>query len=202
MDARAYPDPYQPLDVHLSSVLGFDSGWGTVTYDSTVYGGAYRGQATPADQNWVAFPCRLGPVGSVWGFDVVYRKGPGYGRLAIDLATSSEDGLTGATGYEGPGLAQQPFDVSFVQVNGFAEDGYDAAPSSDFVAQRSVQFRIGGNSGVPLTAFSTDPVTGGLRGDGGPGLYWVRFRVNGKHASSSGYAFDIQYAAAERVLGG
>jgi len=194
--------PMQELDVLLSTDFAFDDGWGTVGLDDTLYGGGSRQQSSPAQDNWIAFPCMMGPTGSVWGVTLVHKVAGNYGHVHVEYATSSEDGEAGGTGYEGEGFMQQPFDVTFVRpAVGFIE-GYDPTPDTDVIRQRVALFRIGGDPGDELTAFTTDPVTGKPLGNGGPGLYWVRLYVSGKNASSSGYQFGLQYAAVERIPGG
>jgi hypothetical protein len=198
------PPPSQPLNVLLSTAFGFDNGWSQRTIDQTVYGGGYRTQASPTVAgHWCAFPCTLGPKGSVWAVTFVYRFGPSYGHLVIDWASSSEDGLPGATGFVGEGLMQQPFDVTFVTpFPGGAVDAYNASVGFDGIIERTASFRVMGDVGDTLTAFGTDSVTGRKSGNGGPGQYWVRFRVDSKNAASSGYQFGLQYAAVERYPGG
>lgn len=196
--------PFQPLNVLLSNQLGFSDGWDGLTIDTTLFGDGYRYvDDTPAVGKWVAFPCMMGPTGSTWATTLVYRAGSDYGQIHVEYATSSQDGLPGATGNEGPGFMQEPFDVTFVRPTVSPNlDAYNSTPLSDLVSQRTALFRIGGDPGDELTAFGVDPVSGEPLGDGGPGLYWIRLYVSGKNASSSNYKWDVQYLAAERVPGG
>lgn len=194
--------PMQELDVLLSTDFGFDDGWGQVALDETLYAGGVRTQAIAAQDNWIAFPCFMGPKGSVWGVTLVHKVAGNYGQLNVEYATSDQDGLPGATGFEGEGFMQQPFDVTFVRPAVGVIQGYDPTPDTDVIRQRVALFRIGGDQGDVLTSFSVDPITGKPLGNGGPGLYWVRLYVSGKDASSSGFQFGLQYAAVERIPGG
>lgn len=201
-DIENMVSPYQECNVLLSGDFGFDDGWGQIALDESIYGGGARTQAIPAVDNWLSFPCMMGPTGSVWGVTVVHKAAPSFGQVNIEYATSDEDGLPGATGNEGEGFMQQPFDVTFVRPAVGVLEGYNAAPSSDVVRQRVALFRIGGEPGDVLTSFGTDPISGKPLGDGGPGLYWVRLYLSGKNASSSGFQFPVQFVAVERIPGG
>lgn len=155
----------------------------------------------------------LGPKGSTWAIAMGYRTATDGGKLVFDWQTTPVDGLFGgATEYpesvEGPEDQTPPGTTYYVDnnSNSFHQDFYSASPA-DFFTPSYAAIQINGDDGEMLSAdgtASTRPVDGlgqRLMNGGGDGsvMWWLRVRVSGHNASSSGFKARIYYLAVKRV---
>lgn len=151
---------------------------------------------------------RLGPKGSIWSLSARHTEGPDHGTLAIQWGTPTEDapasdGFVDPTGLmqgsDGDGLTYIPFPDA--ALNG-SFPGYAAAGAKDVLTTSRSEFRIMGESGAVLSAFSapTDPNATWFRdADGGPGLWNLKLILDTKDAASTSYKYGLSELRVQRI---
>lgn len=145
----------------------------------------------------VYLPVRLGPHGSQWHVQFVFAEGPDYGKLKIEWGqfvfgedASPAAGLIDPAGTLesvtlGPGL-------TFYSVITNTKDFYAAAPAKNQVAGTMSQFRIMGQVGDAVSANGVnDPDTGIQALNGGPGVWYLHLKTDGKRAASAGFRIRL-----------
>jgi hypothetical protein len=151
---------------------------------------------------------RLGPTGSMWSVNLVSSVGPDHGILEFWWATLPEDVSPANFGSpDGAGALESPFDnggdVNFIlgdssHVSGVfftAIDFNQATYVKNTYHNGFCEFRIRGNAGDPLTAFSSDtPI---WSADGGPGVWALLVKVNG--TSGSDYRVGLNAINISRI---
>jgi hypothetical protein len=171
------------------------SGW-LLNFNTGAYSdGADVGPYVDGSELVVAMPT-LGPRGSVWGIDMVASVGPDHGILDFywaSLLDDVADAVTSFTGNHGAGLLESAYSLdnpalNFVKVSSvdcYAVGYHKAAWGGAFVSIG--QFRMYGDVGDRLSSFSApsngDPVH--TSADGGPGVWALKVKVNGKRAAST-----------------
>lgn len=150
-----------------------------------------------ADGSYLGRVIRLGPQGSIWHISPIVRTGPDCGRIIVELATVPED-KPGTLGLGGIG-AVDTTSLSWFQLN--RQNGVPRAdlyqsvetePYNGYVgANGNWRFRIMGKPGIALTATPAFDASDGFQANGGPGLWAIRFKVDGKNASSTGFKFRL-----------
>lgn len=172
---------------------------GTTVIDATVPNNMYLSHDFDALDVGTAFlfvPVFLGKMDGIYGpigatgIDPLYycnqvvRVGPDCPEYSLEIASAEVGG-------EVLGV----FNGGLTWVNIFSDDLYAAADdwgdpwTADTEAFRNWYMYVTGNVGD--VASSHNIGTGAI--DGGPGLYYLRWVLDGKNASSSDYVFDIAH---------
>ncbi len=168
--------------------------------------------------------------GTGWGVDLILQQGPNSGRVIIEFATCPIDENAGTieVGYTPPGLGStvSMADPYMMENGGVAShfSGWwkpDAAytgidlwtsgsPDWDYYPWYTFSpnmFWVGGDDGTMLTADGVNPgpydavIENTFLTGGGDQAWFMRVRSNGKHASSSGYGFNLAGFHMYRVNG-
>ena len=155
----------------------------------------------------------LGPKGSTWTIAMAYRTATDGGKLVFDWQTTPVDGLFGGAtvhpeSVEGPEDQTPPGTTYYKGDSGVTthQDFYSAAPADVFTPSYAA-IQVGGADGDMLSADGTaaafDPPGLGQRvmngGGDGSVMWWLRVRVSGHNASSSGFKARIYYLAVKRA---
>lgn len=195
------------IDNSPSAVNG--GGGFTFTRDSTAPYGGYI-TSSGANQDFIGFGLPLGPKGSGWAVSMWAEQGDGHGKIQIEWATVSVDEFAGyAAGSDvsiiDPG--EQSLTYYHTTTGGAAPSLSDwyAGSGWGFVSQQSALV-VAGDDGDMLSA---NGVNNGdwfygqdMGGGGDPSVYWwIRLRVDGKNASSSGYLAKIAGLTVYRLNG-
>lgn len=173
-------------------------------FQETAFGGA-GGSTTASNGDLFYARFALGPQGSTWKFQIGYVTGPDFGKLQFGLASNAEtynpaDGR-GTAGRLQPSTGGAA--ATYTEPLFWTIDGYTAAGGSSYDGLAVVQ--IGGTAGTAQTSMTSH--TGyfggstGYESNGGPGIYTLRLRVNGKSGSSSGYKVGLWNVSAMRIAG-
>ena len=200
---------WQPFIANSPSAVNGGGGF-TFTRDSAAPFGGYI-TSSGADGDFIGFGLPLGPRGSGWAVSLWAENGSDKGKIQIEWATVSVDELAAyAAGSDvsiiDPG--EQSLTYYKTTPTGAASslsDWYAAGTSWGFVAQSS-PIVVSGADGQMLAA---DGVANGdwfygedMMGGGDASVYWwIRLRVNGKHASSSSYVAKIAGLTIYRLNG-
>lgn len=188
----------------MNGRIGGVGGFGFVT-DSTAPGGGYI-ENTSQDQEFIMFGMPLGPLGSGWAVNVWAGNGLDKGILQLEWATTTADELSYfnigsdvsiADPAEVFSVTGSPLPFYKTTQGGSASSAIDWYGGSGwgFISLRS-PLVVAGADGQMLAADGTAN-TGfvahdNMYGGGDPSVYWwLRMRVNGKNASSSGYNMKI-----------
>ena len=177
------------------------------TVDTTVPFGGYIEINGDGEYFVVGMP--LGPKGSTWAINMGYHQTSDSGKVIFEWQTTDVDSNRGTAGYpealEGPEWVSSTYYTDTGATS--HQDFYAAAPADAYNSSYS-PIVINGADGAMLSANGTatapSPPYGGItsklmNGGGDGGVYWwLRVRVNGKHASSSGYKARIYYLAVKR----
>lgn len=135
---------------------------------------------------------RLGPKGSLWCVSMLYSQGPAFGKLHWFWGTPAEDwpasGISPSEGLlqgaAGDGLAYVECDPTR------PIDGYAVVATKNVLADQASLFRIMGDDGAPLTAFTSTPF-GWFNADGGAGVWNLQPTVVDKRGAATGFDFRI-----------
>jgi hypothetical protein len=183
----------------------------TTTVDTTVPFGGYV-ELSGLNTGYIIVGMPLGPTGSIWGTNMAYRTATDGGKVIMEWQTQLTDALQfGATSY--PEVVDGPdTSASWYHHNAstFDQDFYSAAPGDFFTGQYGV-ISPSGTGTTMLSAAGTaapNPPYGALTvrqmngGGDGSVMWYLRLRVMGQNASSSGYKARIYYLAVKRFQGG
>ena len=186
----------------------FDTGSVSKVVDPTVpYGGYIE---INGDGKYFVVGMPLGPKGSTWTIAMGYRTATDGGKLLFDWQTTAVDGtFGGGTAYPESVEGAQENNSTYYLDNELLtmhQNFYSASPG-DFFSSGYAPIQIGGDDGDMLSddgAASTRPIDGlgqHVMNGGGDGsvMWWLRVRVSGKDASSSGFKARIYYLAVKRV---
>lgn len=166
------------------------SGWGR-SIDTACY---KNGFATNAGQDgdYMIWPVRLGPLGSIWQIGMVVNLRTDGGVIKFAFASAADDFY-----YEGG--YQFHTDATFHDLaNG--QSLYSATPQKSFTQTTDI-FRINGPDGADLTSIggSDAEVPAAKVFDGGSGLYLFRVMVDGNFGPSSGFVAEISHMQLVRI---
>jgi hypothetical protein len=182
----------------------------TITYDTAAPFGAYADLGN-SNGNDVGFGLPLGPKDTLWMVGAWFYRGTDYGKLQLELATTTMDASSVGPYYGTISIADPstPAATWYSPNTSFSHDGYSASPTWAF--NWWSPFWLLGSDGTMLTADGTASagerlVIAGTRefatGGGDESVYWwVRLRVNGKNGSSSGYKARIAGLQVVRFTG-
>jgi len=168
------------------------NGYLTWVIDSTYPNNGYMQQAA-GNGGYVAWPINFGPQGSYWMPIPVMDQGPDRPKIRLEFAVApyEDDGFS--WGFPPGGMFMSYDDCN---VNGY----FHTLEPTRFDLYQAVADPYPGNSQIfkPFQIHGADNEVGtGFFGaydnlwSGGSGPHWVRLRVDGKHASSSGYNWRI-----------
>lgn len=186
----------------------------TCVHDITAPFSAYADLGN-SNGNDVGFGCPLGPTNSLWITGLWYYKGPDYGKLTFEMTTTTVDTLTGTSGDVWSNVAildplYDPATWYTLQAPAFV-DGYQATEAWAF--NWFLPFWVAGPDGQQLSANGTLSATGtpdhriiagtsDMAAGGDESVYWwLRVRVDGKNASSSGYKAKVAGFQTARLTG-
>lgn len=196
--------------------------WSWVRDPTNSIWGGYIQNGPLAQNGEIFLGVPLGPRFSQWDVNVCLGEGPDFGILDFEVATmdivhTEEGGHEGEAGnmrmdVEVPYVSKDPpLGWHFADPGNHSIDCYSAATTYDnFQRMGGGQFRIVGEEGDHLSKdgfdateqYPTQPHTG-KNVDGGDGLmWWFRFYVDNKNASSQGYRMRIHAIRFVRVFAG
>lgn len=155
----------------------------------------------------IAFRFNLGPHGSLWVFEVLYRAGPDGGQMSCYMASIPEDDPNyGAT--DNAGVLQDISTLNYVLAwkldmfaaaitrNQIANPGFKGPIQNPFA---TTLFRIGGQVGDSLTSSVIESPPGlYAKIDGGPGMYAVKLVMENKTAASTSFVGRLQAFSVSR----
>lgn len=167
---------------------------GAVSYviDSTYPHNGYISQSS--NNNWIEWIVQLGPRGSLWLPIVQFAKGPDFGKVTLQIASTPYIAdllsVVGSGGIESSGLPVTFVDVQTFDAYAAVHDPYPTSP------QVYNAFEITGTDGTTGTSITgTNP----WNWDGGSGAHFIRLKTDGKNSSSSGYKKRISSFIMQRV---
>lgn len=176
----------------------------TKTVDPTVPFGGYI--ELNGDQEYFVLGAPLGPQWSSWAIDMAYRTTSDSGKVLFDWQTQLVDGT--ATEYVDQVDEFGTFYVDDATPVTSHQDMYAASPADAFTATYSAIVITGADDTMlsadglttapPYANFSQKRMNGGGNGNV---MWYLRVRVNGKNASSSGYKARIYWIAIRRLDG-
>ncbi len=183
--------PIQPLPLQIrnqTNDLHQNIRWGFVV-DSLYPLNGYVEPSIISDGQYIEWLVNLGPKRSLWTITYTTSIGPDYGKLDIRLASAPLD-LTNFPNDALPIAGNQTLDtgnLTFALLNTI--DCYNATLARANQWSQYPKFLITGDKDVSGTAFTngTGIYTGLKMWDGGSGLHYIRIKVNGKNASSTGF---------------
>jgi hypothetical protein len=169
---------------------GDHSGW-VRTIDTACYKNGFISNSG-SDGDYVIWPVRLGPLGSIWQVLMVVNTRTDAGILKFAFASAGDD-------YYYPGGYQLQADATFHDL-GTGQSLYNGTPAKNFTQNTDI-FRINGVDGTDLTSISGSDaeVPAAKIFNGGAGLYLFRVKVDGKEVASSSYYAEISHLALVRL---
>lgn len=172
-------------------LAGDASGW-TRSIDTACYKNGFISNAG-ADGDYIIWPVRLGPLGSIWQIGMVVNVRADGGIIKFAFASVDDD-------FYFPGGYQFHTDATFHDLaNGQSLYG---TPQKSFTQSTDI-FRINGADGAELTSISGSDaeVPAAKVFDGGSGLYLFRVKVDGKQVASAGFFAELTHMELVRITG-
>jgi hypothetical protein len=160
-------------------------------------------EATTDAKNWGRI-VRLGPEGSLWGFTLVMRKSSDAAKVKVQIASISEDGVSGThpgtgTLVDGEDVGLTYYDLYRIPSSSTLEADLYAAGTTEYEFY-GLQWQFQLNGTGALTTTPTLDVSDSLNLlDSGSGMYGIKFLTSGKNASSSSYRARYHYAVLSRM---
>lgn len=193
-------------------VFQYNQWTASFTADSAAPFGGYADLGN-TDGNRTGFGLPLGPYASFWMVRIWYYRDTDYGKLDLEMATTKVDELTATSG--GSGTAYSIEDIFngpaswYHPSGGYTIDCYSATPG--WTTNFFQPFWVWGSDGQMLSAHGTSTPAGvrkpfGTVSDMAAGgdesvWWWIRVKVNGKNASSSGYKARVAGITCARMTG-
>ena len=167
---------------------------GNVIFDVTVPNNLYTSNTSSSNDPFIYIPVWFGKADGTYGPDKgstsglywchhIVRSGPDCGKLVLEVASATVSGVVHSV-----------FSGSLTWIQILTDDLYVVLStwgypySSSTINWRTWYIRLTGAVGAQASAYVSTS-DGGL--DGGPGLYYFRYKKNGKNASSSAYKIDM-----------
>lgn len=201
--------PHQEIDLFAYDTAGaYFQNWNlAATVDAACLHNGFS--SSDGTQNaFLTSRVSLGPQGSFWLWNVLWRGGPDGGQLRCYMASIPEDDPNyGAN--DNANVLKDISTLTFVRAwaidmynpvvtrNNISNPGFRGPIQNEF---STTLFRVGGVLGAPLTSSVIENPPGlYAKIDGGPGPYAVKFIVETKAGASTSYVARLQSVSLMRT---
>lgn len=178
-------------------------------FDAASVGGGYV--EVNGNGKYFAIGMPLGPQGSTWEVALAYQRAPDAGQIITEWQTNTVNADLGGTVYPESVAGPDVDTTTWYVVNGadtFHIDMYSAITANTYAVVHSADtpgIHIAGDNGTALSANGTAgpadyrPCRSMNGGGDGSLMWWLRVRIVGKNAASTGYRCRIYLLSVKRT---